>query len=955
MRNTTSRVVLAALIALGLAACSDTETKYVITEKTPACSAANPAGACDGAGNVCNEGACVAKASLCSASNTSGTCPGGWSCYAGGCIPAAAVPQACGATVPNGTCATGQTCVQGTCLASNAVCSPSNLTGACPTDWACFKGGCVFDPTPVDPCTLKVNTAQPVLKFSSDFITTNSGKPTGAAGAAYTYDDDANTTTPAVEVPYTRKVAITVEGLQFRDLNGNGTLEKYEDWRYSPICRAKDLAARMAIPEKVALMGENSGLGGGNNTGILTQSSINYIFISKQRYPLVRVADLSPDQLATYINNAQALAEGMGHGIPITATADPVSFVTQSTSAAGAQSVAIATAVSNWPNQMGLGAINDVAVSFQYGDTVRKDLMGQGIRWQMAPMVDTVTEPRWARWQNTLGENALAVAKHAEQIVLGMQAGRNGLAGGVGAAIKHYPGHGPEQGGKDSHITAGQYNVYPGGMFEYHVIPFQRAIDAGAAAVMPCYSITKGITDWNPEQVGVAYSHGLITRLLKNELGFDGLVTSDWGVISGFPGLLDGPHGVESLTVPERAAVFVKAGSHQIGLDSVAAVQSAYDQGLLTAADIDGAAEKILELSYKLGLFENPYTSTAVTALARSGASMQAGFDAQKKAIVLLRNASAGAGRLPISQTRFTDVAGGTTGAPDLGEFASDANKNGTIEVWYDGIVDALHGADRYSTAPISALADLPATMKSDYDYRAVGAGTAGVAGFSLPVVEAVGPATADIAVLRITARKGTFNLDMGVPLSFDAPYPGFGVDAPRAAAVKDAQKVIDLFRIRDGYRKADGSTVAATNANLKIVLVMFVDRPGIVKPFVNGLTTLDERAGCDYTTNVEACYPVVSDEANVNPSIVTATTATAHAGVDTFLAEFGAYDRALLDFLFRKNVPATPAGYAYGAARLPFEFPSSDAAVAAQFEDVPADSVNPTFNIGAGSALPAQ
>jgi beta-glucosidase len=215
--------------------------------------------------------------------------------------------------------------------------------------------------------------------------------------------------------------------------------------------------------------------------------------------------------------------------------------------------------------------------------------------------------------------------------------------------------------------------------------------------------------------------------------------------------------------------------------------------------------------------------------------------------------------------------------------------------------------------------------------------------------VEAASAATADIAVVRIAARKGTyFGLDAGVPLSFDGPLPSpsGATDGNLAAAIRDRNRVIDLFRIRDGYTDSTGAAVAPVNAALKIVLVVHIDRPPIVKPWVNGLTTLDETAGSP------GSYPLVSNEANVNQTIVTTGTPTAHVGVDTLLADFGAYDRAVLDFVFRRS-PITD--WTYGAARLPIEFPSTDAAVSAQYEDVPSDSLAPTFTLGAGTNLPAE
>jgi beta-glucosidase len=559
--------------------------------------------------------------------------------------------------------------------------------------------------------------------------------------------------------------------------------------------------------------------------------------------------------------------------------------------------------------------------------------MAMGFRWQLGPMADVATEPRWSRVQNTFGENAHHVAKHVKAEIEGFQGGRGngGLRNGIAATMKHFPGAGPDEDGKDSHSAPGKFNVFPGGMFEYHQIPFKAAIEAGAAAVMPCYSIFK-VPAWDPEQVGSAHSEALITDYLKNQLGFDGMITGDWGAAGG------SGWGLEMFTAAEKAASYVKAGSHQLGSDSHRNIQDAYDQKLLTDADIDGAAAKILEMSFKLGIFENPYVDPAAAdTIVKSEETMLAGFNAQKRALVLLRNATAtNAGRLPISQTRYTDVTGGVAGAPDANEFGSDSDKDGQIEVWFDGVTDALNGADPYSA------------FLQDYDYRAAGSGTAGTAGFTLPVVQATAAANADIAVVRIAARKGTyFGLDAGVPLSFDAPLPSptGASDGNLNSAIKDRNRVIDLFRIRDGYTKSDGTVVAAVNPALKIVLVVHVDRPTIIKPFVNGLTTLDETPG------VPGSYPLVSNPANVNATIVTTGTPTAHVGVDTVVADFGAYDRAILDFVFGKN---PIAGVAYGAARLPVEFPNSDAAVDAQFEDVPSDSGLPTFALGAGASLPA-
>jgi beta-glucosidase len=787
-----------------------------------------------------------------------------------------------------------------------------------------------------DPCDPNASTAQPQLGFAPT-------RPLGKDGVAYSTVGTGTATSIATEVAYTQKKAITVGGLQFRDLNGNGALDRYEDWRYSDICRAQDLVARMTVPQKVGLMSEGSTIGSGSSDGILTQDAVNSLARDLRRQALIRFnQDLTPAQYATYLNNVQALAEGMPLGIPFVITADPVHFVGQGTNATtGVQSLSITKNVSSWPYPMGMGAINDTNLTFAYGDTVRKEFKALGFRWQLGPMADLATEPRWARVQNVFGENASHVSKHTKACIEGFQGGRGGpgLRGAIAATVKHFPGAGTDQDGMDSHSASGKHNVFPGGMFEYHSIPFKAAFEASPAALMPCYSIFD-VMAYDPEHVGASHSKTLITDYLKKRLGFDGMITGDWGAAG------SSAWGLELYTAAEKAASFVKAGSHQLGSDSHVNIQAAYDQGLLAEADINGAATKILEMSFKLGIFEDPYSPPeTATTVVRSEENLQAGFNAQKKAIVLLKNADmktvsgvstcgANGACLPLSATRYTDKAGGTTGAPDVGEFAGDSNANGAIEVYYDGITDSLAGTDPYST------------WLMDYDYQAVTEGAAGTAGYRLPIVESKSAATADIAILRITARKGTyFGLDAGVPLSFDGPFPGQSTDSNLAAAIKDRNKVIDLFRLRDGYTTADGTVVPPANPTLKIVLVVHLDRPAILKPWVNGLTTLDEVDGA-------GSYPMVSKEANVNQTIVTAdkATAKAHVGVDTVLVEFGAYDRAVLDFVFNKS-PIT--GWTYGAARLPIELPSSDAAVDAQYEDVPSDSANPTFTLGSGINLP--
>lgn len=928
MRNQKLRPpIAAAMLLAGLIGC--TKTEVLVLE----CSTANPLGSC-AAGSECFEGACVASATLCSPTNTAGTCATGTSCLAGGCVLTSAL---CSSTNTHGLCSAEKECFGGACVAVSTLCSATNLSGLCSSGEICFGGGCVVasalcSSTNVNgpcetgkSCLAGTCVATGTLCSSSNVTgVCESGKvctsgvcapPTVDPCTVITY-----TTQPVVEVrtASSTKTIITVDGKQFRDLNGNGTLDKYEDWRLLESCRAKDLVSKMTAKQKIGLMYESSNIGSGTADGSLSSTIVTNVTTNHVRQGLVRLsASISAAQSANTYNNLQALCEAQPLGIPYVITADPVHGFGMDMNASGVISHAAMGNVSQWPYPLGLGAINDAAITRQYGDTVRREFIGMGFRWQLGPMADLGTEPRWARVQNVFGENAFAVAKHTKACIEGFQGlGTGGLKNGIAATMKHFPGAGPNQDGRDSHTPVGKYNVYPGGNFEYHQISFKAAIEAGAAAVMPCYSIFKDQWKYDPEQTGAAFSKTMITNYLKATLGFTGMVTSDWGTMG------NAAHGVEALTQPERAAVFVKAGSHQLGNDSFTIVQAAYDQGLLNDADISGAAEKILEMSFKLGIFENPYTSAAQVAEVKSAANRTNGFVAQKLAMVLLKNRdhAGNTAYLPIDPTRWT------TSTSTIA--VADTNRNGSIDVWYDGVRDTIN---------VTGTPDGVADIYGDFDYR-----LSNKTATSTPIVQATGLATADIAVIRIVARKGAYSgMDGGVPLSFDAPFPGLSNDGGLPTAIVSRNKVIDAFRVRDGYTDSTGAAVAAVNPTLKIVLVMHMDRPGIVKPFVNGLTTLNETPG------VPGSYPLVSNPANVNNA--------GNTGVDAFLVEFGAYDRAVLDFIFNVNkpvgyVPPNMTVFHYGQGRLPMEIPRDDAAVDAQFEDVPADSMDPTYVLGAGS-----
>ncbi|MDP2350115.1 MAG: glycoside hydrolase family 3 N-terminal domain-containing protein, partial [Chloroflexota bacterium] len=597
----------------------ETVVVEVPVEVIPPCGPTQPQGAC-GVGETCFGGACVVASTLCSPTNPNGVCAAGLTCFTGGCVLTSGL---CGAANLAGPCEVGSTCVEGDCVGTADLCSSVNHEGLCPTGLECNTGICA-EPF-VDPCTVHVYTEQPVLGVSTAMIAADKLELLAANYTTWRAD---NEEIPLLAGPPT---IIKVDGFDFKDLNKNGTLDPYEDWRLNESCRAWDLVSQMTLPQKIGTMSEGGRFGNGTADSSLTSGTIAAVVNLHRRYSLMRTSSVTAAQVAQYHNNLQALMERQPLGIPGTLTADPIHGFGLSTSGTnGNQSVSVPGQISAWPYPIGIGAINDLVLTHQFADTVRQEFMEMGLRWQLGPMADLATEPRWARVQNVFGENAFHVAMHVRTTIAGFQGNHvGGLRNGIAATMKHFPGAGMNEDGMDSHTYAGRYNVFPGNHFTYHLIPFQAAIDAGAAAVMPCYSIYKGQMDYNPEQVAAGTSYTLMTTLMKEEMGFTGMVTGDWGNLSK-------RYNQEAMSNAQYSAMWLHAGSHQYGSDAESNFLDAYNQGYIDDWDIDQAVHKIVEMTFKLGLFENPYVDP--TAPNTRGAENRInGFNAQKRAMIMLR------------------------------------------------------------------------------------------------------------------------------------------------------------------------------------------------------------------------------------------------------------------------------------------------------------------------------
>jgi beta-glucosidase len=447
----------------------------------------------------------------------------------------------------------------------------------------------------------------------------------------------------------TRSVSIIKKGgLEFKDLNKNGKLDKYEDWRLSPEKRAADLLSQMDIDEKVGFMiisqinmgpqgtaelNERDQVTNRNNfTGEAADESINVSGTTKGimerhlRHFILR-ANAPARLMAEWANNVQEVAEGSRLGIPAIFASNPRNHVAVDNS--------LGLNVGNsyftqWPGTLGLGATNDPELIYQFAKSAAAEWAACGIRKGYMYQLDLCTEPRWSRIEGTFGEDADRVAVIAEQLVKGFQGEELG-PGSVALTMKHFPGGGPELNGWDSHYSYGMNLVYPGDNFDYHIKPFKAAVDAGVSGIMPYYARPH---ETKYEEVGSAFNYGLLTDLLRNTLGFKGLVNSDTGPINNMP------WGVEDLTYQERYAKAIAAGTDLFsGGADIKNLKATYDAGMITDEQINTAVTRLLIEKFKMGLFENPYVDPdKAEATANCEEFRNMAETAFRKSIVLMRN-----------------------------------------------------------------------------------------------------------------------------------------------------------------------------------------------------------------------------------------------------------------------------------------------------------------------------
>lgn len=688
---------------------------------------------------------------------------------------------------------------------------------------------------------------------------------------------------------------ITVDGFAFKDLNKNGKLDKYEDWRLPVDVRAKDLASKMSVEQIAGLMlysahqaipANARGFGAGTYGGKpIDSSGMQPYDISDQQKKFLKEDNLrhvlitrvlSPEVAAKWNNNVQAFVEALGLGIPANNSSDPRNGVV----ANAEYNLGSGGAISMWPESIGMAATFNPSIVQNFGYIAAQEYRALGIATALSPQIDLATEPRWNRFNGTFGENPPLATDMARAYVDGFQTstGSSEIKNGwgfhsVNAMVKHWPSGGPEEGGRDAHFAYGKFAVYPGNNFQTQLKPF---VDGGfklngktkeAAAVMPYYTISYNQDIKNHENVGNGYSKYLITDLLRTKYHYDGVVCTDWLITADegkTPDMFMGKSwGVEKLSVAERHYKVLMAGVDQFGGNNVAGpVLEAYQMGVKEHGEqwmrqrFEQSAVRLLRNIFQVGLFENPYLDPAQSTKTVGNADfMKAGYDAQLKSIVMLKNKS---NILPIAKTKTVYIPKRTVPA------ARDWFGNTTPE-----------------------RVEYPVNINIVQKY--------------FNVTE--DPSKADMAIVFVKGPNGGVGYSSDdrknggngyVPISLQ--YGAYSAADAREQSIAAGDPVIDPTIKNRSYK---GKTVTANNvADLKNILD--------TKAAMNG-------------------KPVIVCMALTNPAVV----AEFESKIEGLVVSFGVQDQALMDILSGKTEPS---------GLLPFQMPADMQTVETQKEDVPQD-----------------
>lgn len=435
----------------------------------------------------------------------------------------------------------------------------------------------------------------------------------------------------------------TLSAPSYRDLNKNGKMDVYEDVHAPIEARVNDLLTQMTLEEKAGMMFINGARV--NDDGSIEDKPASGMFaFAPNALNLIKEHKMnhfnlwavpSPEALAKWYNAMQRYAQDSTRlGIPITIASDPRNHFSSNVFAMTAKTFA------QWCEPLGFAAIGDEKLTKEFANDCRQEYLAVGIREALHPQVDLATEPRWPRISGTFGEDAKLVSKMATAYILGFQ-GEKLNSNSVACMTKHFPGGGPQKDGLDPHFPFQKGEVYPGNNFSYHLLPFEAAFKAHTAAIMPYYGVPM-LPGY--EHVGFSYNKKIITGLLRKKFHYDGVVCTDWGLVTdnNMGGTIWPARawGVENLSREQRVEKIINAGVDQFGGENCPElVVQLVKEKKISVARIDSSVRRLLKLKFELGLFDNPFIDeTKASEIVGNPGFVKAGEESQRRAMTLLKN-----------------------------------------------------------------------------------------------------------------------------------------------------------------------------------------------------------------------------------------------------------------------------------------------------------------------------
>ena len=490
---------------------------------------------------------------------------------------------------------------------------------------------------------------------------------------------------------------IQQDGLTFKDIDGTGEVNAVNDWRLPAADRAAAYVKELTVREKIAQlfisdwrMAKYAPSGPAaamapkekvtDESGILDEGEFRGKTIFGEQYlpgtstllkewfnrHVILRANATPTDLADWMNQADAVCEECEHFIPVAAASNSRNENGELVFGMNDAGGVFAT----YPGTLGIAAAVKgyrIDIVDKFAETIRREWNACGLRKGYMYMADTVTDPRWQRTYGTFGEDPALISEIMEHIIPRIQGSDHGVtADGVAVTTKHFPGGGARENGFDPHYAAGQWNVYAteGSLEKYHLPPFQVAVKAGTSSIMPYYSkpaaakskpqhdLEGNVIDLEP--YGFAYNRYFIDTMLRGQMGFQGYINSDTGIVHNMC------WGVDMLDIPERigfavtnAGVDVISGlfDNEAGMEAYNRGKNGYyethkvpdgftaDQLVLTDEALDRAVTRTLTELFELGMFENPYRDPAeAEALVATPSDWDAAAEAHRRSVVLLKN-----------------------------------------------------------------------------------------------------------------------------------------------------------------------------------------------------------------------------------------------------------------------------------------------------------------------------